>query len=143
MAGISKQDWLEAVTEGRTELGFQEWRLTACRHPSTRSLLSNTDVQTPLRSAQDALENGFYDEAMLSLGIAQARLSRLQPDLGLVIAPEVDGRILFPDTFTRFEVIDYTRKEEARCFVNSNVVGGEIAIQDNGRTAKLFLQHKD
>lgn len=101
---------------------------------------AQTDVLGPLDLAYEAVENGNMDEALLHLGMARARASRVMASSCDLLAPELAGTIHFPSKVTRFEVIDHGRTDGARCFVTNTAEGGEISIQDNGRTAKLFIK---
>lgn len=100
---------------------------------------AQTDVIGPLDLAREALEKGLNDEALMHLGIARARASRVMVSSTELLSPEFNGAIFFPEKVTRFEVIDYGREDGARCFVTSTAKGGEISLQDDGRTAKLFI----
>lgn len=101
---------------------------------------AKTDVLGPLDLAYEALEKGLVDEALLHLGKARMRARGVMISSNQLIAPERDGSIIFPPTVNRFEVIDHGREESARCFVTMTATGGEVSIQDEGRTAKLFLK---
>lgn len=101
---------------------------------------AQADVAGSLDLGIEALENGRYDEALLHLNMAKVRLSRVMTSSTDLLAPDREGAIHFPLKVTRFEVIDHGRTDGARCFVTSTAEGGEISMQDNGRTAKLFLK---
>lgn len=101
---------------------------------------AQTDASGPLDLGIEALENGRYDEALLHLNMAKARLSRVMASSTELLAPDMEGTILFPEKVTRFEVIDHGRSDGARCFVTTTALGGQISMQDNGKTAKLYLK---
>lgn len=101
---------------------------------------AQTDVIAPMDQAIEALEKGLYDEALLHLNMARTRVSRVMVASDHLLAPSMDGMITLCDNVTRFEVIDYGNKEGARCFTTHTIQGGELQIQDQGRTAKLFIR---
>lgn len=99
-----------------------------------------TDVLGPMDLAIEAVEKGLMDEALLHLGMARARMGRIMMSSCELMTPFHQGTVFIPDTVTRFEVIDDGRKNDARCFVTNTASGGELSIQDGGRTAKLLLK---
>lgn len=104
--------------------------------------MRNIDVMGPLSLGIEALENGRTDEALLHLGVARARLSHVAPTEGMLLVSDGTKEIVFPESVNHFEVIDHGRTENCCCFVTMTAQGGEISLQDDGKTAKLFLKSK-
>lgn len=99
-----------------------------------------TDVIAPMDQAIEALEKGLHEEALLHLNMARTRAYSVMVASDHLLAPQLDGTVTLCDNVTRFEVIDYGNAEGARCFTTHTIKGGELQIQDKGRTAKLFIR---
>lgn len=99
-----------------------------------------TDVIAPMDEAIEALENGRYDEALMHLNMARTRASRVMVASDHLLAPSQDGTVTLCNKVTRFEVIDHGNPDGARCFTTHTIKGGELMIQDQGRTAKVSIR---
>jgi hypothetical protein len=101
--------------------------------PRIDMTLPQNNIIGPIELARNCIENGRNDEALVHLDMACNRLSK-------VMISEDQSNIFFPDKVNRFEVIDHGLTNGLpRCFVTNTAKGGEISIQDSGRTVKLFL----
>lgn len=84
-------------------------------------------------NALEALKNGNIEEAEKTLTEAKEYFDRNS----LLVMN--DHQFFHPKSISRVEVIDYNRDEDCRAFVTHKAQGLELQLQDDGRTAKIFL----
>lgn len=90
-------------------------------------------VKHMVDTALEALKNGNVEAAEEQLKKAQ---SFFENRSYLVFN---DNEFYHPRKINRVEVIDHNLEENARAYVTHQAQGVDVSIQDDGRTAKIFI----
>lgn len=104
-------------------------------------------IKKNMTKAIELIDQGDSEKSRQAIKRAMGGLQSLSPDVGIICVPVGTSQIYFPDQISRCETIHHKTDAKdglvsARRYVTYNAKGIEVSIQDDGRTAKLFIKNK-
>jgi len=101
-------------------------------------------IKQNMALALELHQSGDYSESQEVLECAIEAIQSLSPMPGVLHIPQDITQVYLPESINRCETIHHEPDNiNARKYVTHSAKGIELSIQDQGRTAKLFIGSKE